>query len=459
MQKISIQNFGPIKKAEIELSPLVVLIGEQASGKSTIAKLVYFFKSLSDEFLTRYYQSENKKIDYINHVIIPIRAKFYDLFGSTFHLPNFTIKYWYNESRNIELTLDERKKLNVLLSDNFFSKDDGSELQTYKERLVQLKSDISLIPNIAKEIQLKEQQTTCLHQMTDKVNSIFCNEHNDSLFVIAGRNAMVGYSETFEKMLFEKRLKQDMDKGKRVFETKDQTIDETLMLAFMQKVTYMRQLFNKFGNFEGLKRTAEETGKKELASELREANNLINKVIKGSYASSEYNEQIFIDEDKKRYVYLKDASSGQQESIRILQDAFLSIYSDNSIFRIIEEPEAHLYPEAQMYLLQLLSLMLNHKESNQLIITTHSPYVLSIINNLMYAYQIGQKNFKETNQIINGKTWLNPSRVKSYMLSNGSSEDIIDKELYLIKAEKIDGVSIILNEQFDKLLNLENNEN
>ncbi len=46
MQKIIIKNFGAIEYAEIEIKKVLVLIGEQASGKSTIAKLIYFFKSL-----------------------------------------------------------------------------------------------------------------------------------------------------------------------------------------------------------------------------------------------------------------------------------------------------------------------------------------------------------------------------------------------------------------------------
>lgn len=46
MQKIIINNFGAIKYAEIEVKKILVLIGEQASGKSTIAKLIYFFKTI-----------------------------------------------------------------------------------------------------------------------------------------------------------------------------------------------------------------------------------------------------------------------------------------------------------------------------------------------------------------------------------------------------------------------------
>jgi dephospho-CoA kinase len=55
MQKIIINNFGAIKDAEIEVKKILVLIGEQASGKSTIAKLIYFFKSLKDDLFTQIY--------------------------------------------------------------------------------------------------------------------------------------------------------------------------------------------------------------------------------------------------------------------------------------------------------------------------------------------------------------------------------------------------------------------
>jgi len=42
--KIIIKNFGPLKQVELDLKEVIVLIGPQASGKSTIAKLIHFFK-------------------------------------------------------------------------------------------------------------------------------------------------------------------------------------------------------------------------------------------------------------------------------------------------------------------------------------------------------------------------------------------------------------------------------
>ncbi|MFN4842871.1 MAG: AAA family ATPase, partial [Dolichospermum sp.] len=97
MQKIIINNFGAIKYAEIEVKKILVLIGEQASGKSTIAKLIYFFKSLRDDLFSQIYQDTQKDyFDITSDLIFPIREKFYDFFGSTLHLPNFEIKFYYS---------------------------------------------------------------------------------------------------------------------------------------------------------------------------------------------------------------------------------------------------------------------------------------------------------------------------------------------------------------------------
>ena len=51
MQKLIVHNFKQITHAEIEVKDFLLLIGPQASGKSTIAKLLYFFKLLQQFFL------------------------------------------------------------------------------------------------------------------------------------------------------------------------------------------------------------------------------------------------------------------------------------------------------------------------------------------------------------------------------------------------------------------------
>lgn len=451
MQRITIYNFGPIIEADIKLSPMLLLIGEQASGKSTIAKLIYYFKSLGEYFFTSYYKSDSKGIDLPTDVIYPFRERFYDMFGSTFHLPDFNIKYWYDDARYIDLSLTDKKRLNVCLCDDFFSQEDRKVLRGYKIQLQYLKSEIDACENAVQKVALDQKQLQYLHLMSDRINEIFNTKHNDSLYVLAGRNATVGYIDFFENMLVAKLQQSIEDQGKRVFETKEQTIDETLMLQFMQRVSRMRQMLIKQGNFEGIIHNAPK-GKRELLSK---AHGLVNRVIRGQYTSSSDAERIVLPDG--RFVLLKNASSGQQESIRILQDAFLSLYSENKVLRIIEEPEAHLFPEAQYYMMQILSLLLNVNNDNQIVVTTHSPYILTVLNNLIYAYQVGQEKESDVKKMICKESWLNPERVNAYILSGGRSLSIIDDEFKQIKAEMIDSISSLLNKQYDTLMNLQIN--
>lgn len=451
-QRLEITDFGPVKRASIEIKPALILIGQQASGKSTVAKLIYFFQSLSSEFFSRYYKSSNEGVEITEDLIIPIREKFYDFFGSTFHLPDFEIVYHYEENRYLSLSLTPKKKINAHFSEAFFTKKDFQELRGYKKMLLQLKTELANIDNVAKKVALDERHLSYLHQLADKINTLFCNEHNDSLFILAGRNATIGYSETFENMLQQSIQKNIEEQGHRAFETKEQTIDETLMLSFMQRVVKMRQSFINLGNFEGMITHA--NGR--LKPRLQLANRLIREVLRGQYSNSEFGERIV--HPGQGYVYLKNASSGQQESIRILQDAFLSIYQGNKLLRIVEEPEAHLFPEAQMSTIQLLVLMLNSASANHLILTTHSPYTLTVINNLIYAAKVGARHPDQVNSIIKKELWLPMDNVSAYMLQNGEASDIMDAEMGEIKAELIDSISNVINQQYDQLLQLDDSD-
>ena len=48
VERLVITNFLDIEHADIEIKSFNVLIGPQASGKSVIAKLLWFFKSFID---------------------------------------------------------------------------------------------------------------------------------------------------------------------------------------------------------------------------------------------------------------------------------------------------------------------------------------------------------------------------------------------------------------------------
>jgi predicted ATP-dependent endonuclease of OLD family len=128
---------------------------------------------------------------------------------------------------------------------------------------------------------------------------------------------------------------------------------------------------------------------------------------------------------------------------------------------IIEEPELNCFPPTQRKMMQFFVRKIKHNEKpdcfyNRLFITTHSPYMLTSLNNLIYAYEAGKKHEKEVNDIIDKKYWMNPNEVSAYMmLPDGTCEDIMDREENLIKADKIDGVSSIINEEFNRIIDIE----
>lgn len=178
----------------------------------------------------------------------------------------------------------------------------------------------------------------------------------------------------------------------------------------------------------------------------------MNKILKSKYKVVGEEERLYFND--QNYVKLGYASSGQQEALWIILFIFRLILIGANFLTVIEEPETHLYPEAQNEMVKLMALLANVNQ-NQIIITTHSPYILSAFNNLLYAHQIGKDKPDEVAKLVNPKLWLDIERTSAYFIDGDSYESIIDPELKLIQAEKIDSASRIINETFDKLFNLD----
>ena len=157
---------------------------------------------------------------------------------------------------------------------------------------------------------------------------------------------------------------------------------------------------------------------------------------------------------ESKFISLNNAASGYMSVIPIV--LIINYYKE---FRkkkksfIIEEPELNIFPTTQNELIKFICE--NLSGMNNLVLTTHSPYILTSLNNLMFAYKTGLDHFEEVDKIIPSKYWLNPNDVSAYRLNEGGiSEEIIDKE-GLIKTAKIDEASTILNTEFNKIFDLE----
>lgn len=105
MQRICIRNNGPIKNFEMNVEKFNLLIGEQATGKSTIAKSIYYFKTIKTkviDYLTQVYDSNSfnnasqENVWFDKAIKFELKNIFIKLFGYSWDLnPEFYMKYDY----------------------------------------------------------------------------------------------------------------------------------------------------------------------------------------------------------------------------------------------------------------------------------------------------------------------------------------------------------------------------
>lgn len=164
-----------------------------------------------------------------------------------------------------------------------------------------------------------------------------------------------------------------------------------------------------------------------------------------------------------RRVPLAVSSSGQQELLP-LAITLATIGEDDDRARstmFVEEPEAHLFPTAQRQIVHLFAAvadLLSPESSSQYIITTHSPYILAALNNLMYGGKIAREFAEKRDEVLGllgPDVLINPEKVGAYSLGNGHARSIIDPETQLVEATLIDRVSGDLAREFEKLVAIE----
>ncbi|RZK19870.1 MAG: hypothetical protein EOO56_13460 [Hymenobacter sp.] len=123
---------------------------------------------------------------------------------------------------------------------------------------------------------------------------------------------------------------------------------------------------------------------------------------------------------------------------------------------IIEEPELNLYPTAQQGLLDWLVEKCT-KGANDLTITTHSPYILSHLNLLLYAYQVAEKHpdrAEEVAELVPRVSWINPKEFACYQVENGGVTSLVSEDLGLIDDNGLDNLSGDAADAFDNLIRL-----
>ena len=130
----------------------------------------------------------------------------------------------------------------------------------------------------------------------------------------------------------------------------------------------------------------------------------------------------------------------------------------NQLINIVEEPELNLFPRSQMEVLK--SLVLNNASSNEnmLVLTTHSPYSLAIINTMiMGAKAYSNANEELRNQIesiLPVKYQINDDNIAVYRLSSSDAiycQSVINPNTGLVSKNELDSASDDIMRVFNSL--------
>lgn len=437
MHKLMINKLGPIEQCELECSQFMTLTGFQASGKSTIAKAIYYFRTIKEDIVELAKGQalngfpvdglENEfdigyRIELKKGLENYLREKFLRTFGSSWGMSNeMYIEYHFTETCFIKISLKDGTKYST---PNYiwitFSYD---LLQFLKEKNHYFSSTPLGIP----EEELRKFKAE-LYKLFDDYCSV--------VYIPAGRSMITLLSQQLNYIY---ATMDDVQKRSLDSCTKD----------YLERILRVKPEFS-----EGLRGlTAYSTGKVTLSPlVITQALRLIKKILRGTYRYSNGEEQIVLDDGK--YVKINFSSSGQQECVWILNLLFYYLLQQKQILFIIEEPESHLFPESQKYITELIALVNNCKHS--VVLTTHSPYVLGTLNNLLYAHTIQEQYSEKVNKIISEALWLDYRSFDSWFVKDGTVENCMDSEIRMIQNERIDEISKAINNEFDKLLELQN---
>ncbi len=401
-EKLIIKNFGPIKSVDLDLGKITVLIGEQATGKSTIAKVLAVCRYFS--YIVNYAIEINKqdKFNDNEQFLNGLRNWGIDTYLTdkseiTYKCPLYKFEFKNNlvtEYESVVGTNDYKKEFFETVTKI------TDESKSFKKLLNQLQS-------------LK----------TDELKDL--EDNNIEVF---------GYEWTPNENFYRLNVKKVMD--------------NPLFIPSERGIQSMS------------------LGKDLLISDaLQDELSKLSKIVRGfniemiieplSLTYKNQNGLGYIKKDNEdNFHTLHNGASGFQSTIPIvLAIRFYNEFDKRKRTFIIEEPEINLFPSTQKKLMAYFVKNVN-KNKHSFIIPTHSPYFLSAINDYLLAYKKGQLNEIETGKIIHKDYWLNSDDISCYQLKNGKAESIIDTKSGLISDNIIDDASDKMNDEFENLLDI-----
>lgn len=406
MDKLRIENFGPIISAELELRKYNIIIGPQGSGKSCILKIASFCKWLEKVYISGEYQ---ELIDGISskQFVEKYLLEFYKLED-------------YAKVRDCQLSkITFAAKSNVSFSISFNPRTDewidisGKSFSQKPHRVSYIPAERFLASAFISLLEIKINQNTNIYKFLIDWEISRCSYNENRKYQILNLNSSFFHDEKSKTDYI--YINNDIDGIAK-------EIKFTNSSSGFQSIVPLCILIEHYLNKEKTLSLAENKRVKELQS-------IIDSILKNS------------------------DSINKQQIINAIQN--ISETSGSAIF--LEEPEANIFPETQYELVKWIVKTMSNGKDNSIFIATHSPYILSSFNNLILAGETVSNNadtVENVETITQSKHFVNFDEISVYEVNDCRVKPIKDDELRIIDTNSIDSVSNEINEQFSKMLDL-----
>ena len=404
MAHLHLENIGPISVVDIDLRRYNVFIGPQSSGKSTIAKLISFCSwvekrvatTLSEKIFTSAEDFRTQAEDY---------HKMHGYFNanSVLEYSSDIIHLKYKESDfSIELineTAYKRKKILYIPSDR------NLVAMNKLDRLI-VEANTNLRGFMfdwfdARETYGKEHHLSILDLNMEYYYDKDAKVNKDKIIHINGKTYEIALSDASSGLQSVTPL--------------------TLLLSYFSK-----QYFSDYGKTISYEKTREQ---KELEEKI---NMLLSTSVLGIIAGKES----IIGSLGSRFIY---------DNLTI----------PSSCDFIIEEPEQNLFPSTQAQLVNyLLNICNSQEKQHSFTLTTHSPYILTQLNILLFAGILRkQGKAEQVSEYVSDS--IAPEDLNVYAVQNdGTVISVIDTETSMISQNYLDSVSEELSIKFQQLYRL-----
>lgn len=388
MGKLYVENFGPVKKAEIELRSINLFIGAQSIGKSTLAKLITILTDHISlcKLLVGGYEGWLEQLEAYNL--------------SVYSEDKYKIVYDMIEKEHSFHVEIQPKKV------TFFMEKGGKKIRKKEDILTGI---IALKPIFHGEDILKSIRES---EKGNSSKSIF-DLMSNSLYIPAER---IIYSVITNLL--------------PAFTLAKSSVPQNL-LRFMVDLENAKSVFSQYKM----------------------------PLLNVSYKHEGTEDIIVVDENQKP-IPLAAASSGIQSTTPLLLILQYAIEKREYSSFVIEEPECNLFPEKQVELLKHILTIIKSNDRT-LTITTHSPYLLSAMNNYLFAGMLvnkyGDSIRKRLNEILPDNYVLKYGECAVYSLGediNGDGvycKNLLDEETGMIDYNSLDGVSESLGNDFEAI--------